>query len=124
MHEPCVSHAPVAHMLTMSKQAAVSRQLARTSWLNAQVATTRGHGMGVPDKVCHISNVHAHTEVASRKGLNRQGVIQITCCRGVYAEQPAATQTPNCANITKHCATGVVEVSGTACSPQKSKQSR
>lgn len=45
----------------------------------------------VPDKVCHISNMHAHTEVPSRQGLDGQGVIQIPGCGGVYAEQPAGT---------------------------------
>ena len=56
-------------------------------------AMTEGHVMAAPDKVCHISNVHAYTEVPSRQGLNRQGVVQITRCGGVYAEQPAATPT-------------------------------
>lgn len=46
--------------------------------------------MGIPDKMCHISNVHAHTEIPFGEGFNRQGVVQITCCGGVYTEQPAA----------------------------------
>ena len=46
--------------------------------------------MDVPDKMCHISNVYAHTEVPFRKWFNGQGIVQISRCGGVYAEQPAA----------------------------------
>ena len=62
-----------------------------TSLVDGQVEMTQGRVRVVPDKVCHISNVHAHPKVAAGKGLDRQGVIQISGCGGVYAEQPAAT---------------------------------
>ena len=43
----------------------------------------------------HISNVHAHSEVAAGQLLNGQCVIQVPGCWRVYAEQPAGTAEGN-----------------------------
>ncbi len=43
----------------------------------------------------HVSNVHAHSEVAAGQLLNGQRVVQVPGCGRVYAEQPACVSEGN-----------------------------
>jgi len=49
----------------------------------------------LPDEMGHVSNVHAHSEVAAGHLLNGQCVIQVPGCWRVYAEQPACAAEGN-----------------------------
>ena len=61
-------------------------------WLTLVLRRT---GVWLPDEMGHVSNVHAHSEVAAGQLLNGQRVIQVPGCWRVYAEQPACAAEGN-----------------------------